>query len=351
MAAQPQQSGNDQSSGILWVIVALFIGAVALWYFYGEMLISQILRLSLFEAHYLTPLFPKLQSYINFIHTLDPGELTLKETLAIHAVIENYIRWPLVLCLALFSYKLYKNDLKRQFSKIYSTTTLSKQEAETWPQITPVVPLDLVSTPLDEGAWAMAMTPLAFIEKNQLWMEGSKELDKQLARQCLTNQMGALFTGFEHLDNIHKALCSIFLARIHRDRDGAAIISKQLAKSSVGSLDFTGVNELLNKHKDSPLTQKIIEKHAYVLTLIASFLEAARDDGVLASSEFLWLKPRNRSLWYMLNAVGRQTPFCETAGPFAHWITEKSVQKAIRTPVVDNAVDALKLSLSEISHD
>ena len=58
--------------------------------------------------------------------------------------------------------------------------------------------------------------------------------------------------------------------------------------------------------------------------LIASLLEMARIDGVLASAEFLWLKPVDRRMWYMLNCVGRQTAVAEIAGLFAHWQAEKN---------------------------
>ncbi len=52
-------------------------------------------------------------------------------------------------------------------------------------------------------------------------------------------------------------------------------------------------------------------------------------DGVQASADFLWLKPIDRRLWYMLNTVGRQTPFAEVAGPYAHWLAEREMGKRI----------------------
>ena len=84
---------------------------------------------------------------------------------------------------------------------------------------------------------------------------------------------------------------------------------------------------------------------------MASMLELARTDGVLASAEFLWLKPLDRNLWYMLNCVGRQTPFPEISGPFAHWIVEKRLRRPLKVPMVAEAVDALDVALSDIIYN
>lgn len=77
-------------------------------------------------------------------------------------------------------------------------------------------------------------------------------------------------------------------------------------------------------------------------------LHGARADGVQASSDFLWLKPIDRRMWYVLNTVGRQTPFVEAAGVFAHWRAEKEMGKRIVVPMVEEATNALELALKEI---
>jgi intracellular multiplication protein IcmP len=81
---------------------------------------------------------------------------------------------------------------------------------------------------------------------------------------------------------------------------------------------------------------------------MASMMEYARNDGVLASAEFIWLKPLDRKLWFMLNCVGRQTPFCEVAGPVAHFKIEKRLRRPLKVPMIDEAVNALEAALAEI---
>ena len=81
---------------------------------------------------------------------------------------------------------------------------------------------------------------------------------------------------------------------------------------------------------------------------MASLIEKARQDGVVPSSEFLWLKPIDRRLWYMMNCVGRQTPFSEISGAFAHWKAEKVMGRRSLTPMIDEAIKALELAIKEV---
>ena len=82
--------------------------------------------------------------------------------------------------------------------------------------------------------------------------------------------------------------------------------------------------------------------------MMASLLRRARFYGVLPTAEFLWLKPIDRRLWYMLNSVGRQTPFTEVAGPFAHWLAETELTRPCLVPIIDEAVNALEGAIKEI---
>lgn len=118
-----------------------------------------------------------------------------------------------------------------------------------------------------------------------------------------------------------------------------------------GKLDFTGVSEAAMKYANDKAVQKVIGKHAYVLTVMASLLELARNDGVFATSDFLWLKPVDRRLWYMLNTVGRQTAVPEVAGVYAHWITEHKIQRPLLVPMIDEAVKGLEIALNEIVYE
>jgi intracellular multiplication protein IcmP len=240
---------------------------------------------------------------------------------------------------------------------------LKKSEARLWPQIAPTLKLDLVVTPIDEGPWAMALSPMEFAKKHKILEEEKGQVTRAHARLygditvnlikdkatvLLKKQIGPRWEGIDHSPIHVQALYAIFAARSHQDRKGAMEITKRIAASSeTGKLDFTGVKELLAKHQGKRDVQQICSRHAYLMTVMASMLEFARLDGVLASADFLWLKPVDRPLWYMLNCVGRQTPYVEVAGPFAHWLVEKSLNRRVTRPTVDQAVIALEIALKD----
>ena len=56
----------------------------------------------------------------------------------------------------------------------------------------------------------------------------------------------------------------------------------------------------------------------------------------------------DRRMWYMLNSVGRQTSTVEVSGVFSHWLAEKRMERAVKTPMVKEAVSAYKAALEEI---
>ena len=115
-----------------------------------------------------------------------------------------------------------------------------------------------------------------------------------------------------------------------------------------GKPNYAIAKPILKKYINTELVQEAIGKHAYLMTVMASLLQAARADGVVPCSEFLWLKPTDRRLWYMLNCVGRQTPFSEVAGPFAHWIAEKALRRPSMVPMIDEAIKALENGVKEV---
>jgi intracellular multiplication protein IcmP len=93
---------------------------------------------------------------------------------------------------------------------------------------------------------------------------------------------------------------------------------------------------------------KIVAGHAYITTAMASLLNISREAGVLATSEFIWLKPLDRRMWFMLNSVGRPTAVAEISGAFAHWLAEKKLGIPLVIPMVDEAVTGLELALKDI---
>ena len=104
--------------------------------------------------------------------------------------------------------------------------------------------------------------------------------------------------------------------------------------------------KLLTKHKGQPSIIAIMRRHYHVNNVMAALLTEARQQvGILSGSDFIWLKIVDRTLFYILNQVGRRVARAEAAGARSHADAEALTGKAIMAPQVDTAVVALKAEL------
>jgi intracellular multiplication protein IcmP len=369
MRGPPAGGGGqgDNSTGIIWGIAALFAVMGVVWYVFQTQLVRGYLFIKLQEVNFMNSVtgnrFDALHEVI-LSAIQNPKNVTFSMLMQIGGIVGDWTRYPLAVILFILAIAVYFGNKTRTFRRVYSMTDLAKLEQVNWPQITPVINLDLLKQDIDKGPWAMAMTPMQFCKRYRLleevkagYQEGisRKERDRihvilkrGEANRIFALQLGAVWQGIDKLPPYTKALLAVFAARYNADTKAAVDILYRLSASSTGQLDYTGVDDLLKKHIKTEAIQQMIQSHAYVLTVMATLLEAAREDGVQASADFLWLKPLDRRLWYMLNTVGRQTPFVEVGGPFAHWIAEKEAGRKILVPMVEEASKALELALKEV---
>lgn len=369
--AQQQQSGqggggssSDNSMAAAWLTVLLFISVYFIWVYAHQYIVSFVFFINIWEAK-LVNLFihnHDLTTQIHLMQTVDPAAIEFNQLVSMTRNVGDYVRYPVAFVLITMAVILYLSNISLKFRKTHSMKTLKSQEQYNWPAIMPVIKEDLVSQDINKGPWAMALSPLEFAKKHQLLKKDDALLDSPLpgqemtagirrgdAKRVFTLQLGPYWDGFERCSPPTAALAAVFMARINRDRDAANHILKTLDKTaSLGKPDYSIAKPTLKKYQRTELIQEIVARHAYTLTVMASLLLASRDDGVVPSSEFLWLKPVDRRLWYMLNCVGRQTPFAEVGGPFAHWRAEKEMGRRSLVPMIDEAINALEIAVKEI---
>lgn len=365
MGQAAQQSSGDHSMAPAWIMVLLvFIGYVT-WRGARQYIVSFVFAFNIIQAKVISHFVndPELSNDIFLMQTLDPRQVEWNQLMMFTGHVGDYSRYPIIVMMLIFAFILYRSDVTLKYRKRHTMTTLREQEQDNWPSIMPVIKEDLIATDVNSGPWAMAMTPMEFSRKYQLLKKSDALLDKSSvpgqemtaglrrgdAKRIFTLQLGPAWDGFDRCPIHVRALAAVFMARINRDKTTAAAILKRLDQSYVqGKLDPGDIDSVLNKHLNSELVSEIISKHAYLLTVLASLLEGARMDGVVPSAEFLWLKPTDRRLWYMCNSVGRQTPYVEVGGPFAHWKAEKSMGRGSRAPMIDEAIKALEIAIKEI---
>lgn len=364
MAQQAQQQSGDHSMAGAWISALVMLAGYVIWITARQYIVSFIFAFNIIQAKWINYFVhdPDLNNDVLLMQTLDPALVSWADLMQFTAHIGNYSRYPLIMMMLVFGLLLYRSDVTMKFRRKHTMNTLREQEQENWPAIMPVIKEDLISADVNKGPWAMAMTPMEFARKYQLLKKSDMLLDNSNpgqeftaglkrgdAKRIFTLQLGPAWDGFERCPLHVRALAAVFLARINRDKAAANTILKNLDQSYVaGRLDPGDIDALLKKYANSELVREIVGRHAYLLTVMASLLEGARQDGVVPSSEFLWLKPTDRRLWYMCNCVGRQTPYAEVAGPFAHWKAEKSMGRGSRAPMIDEAIKTLEIAIKEV---
>lgn len=364
MGQQAQQQGSDNSMAIVWIMILLFITVFIVWKTGHDYIVSLVFQINIWQAKLVNFFINSkgLEQQIQLMQLTPPAQVDFNQLVDMSRNVGNYMRYPVGLTMLVMAVILYQSNIALKFRKAHDMKSLRAQEQYNWPAIMPVIKEDLVSQDINKGPWAMALTPMEFARKYHLLKKDDALLDTQIpglemtagirkgdAKRVFTLQLGPYWEGFDRLSPQAYALAGVFLARMNRDRDAANHILEVIDKTFVqGKPDFSVARPVVKKYQDSELAQEIIAKHAYVLTVLPSLLQAAREDGVVPSSEFLWLKVIDRRLWYVLNCVGRQTPFPEVAGPFAHWRAEREMGRRSLVPMIDEAIRALEVAIKEV---
>ena len=359
--------GDGGGMTLLWAVFAIMIIIFIVWFFLKEQLIWLFLKIRLYELM-LVALFvnqDKVNNGIVWLNGALPGDLLHNPALfgSISEMMGQYFMYPSVFLILVMAIFVFKNHKFMRYVRAHNMETLMAQEQKNWPQISPVVNLDLMAMDVNKGPWAMAMNPLQFCKAYKLvdvemvgdlkasWRADGKvqaTVVEDKANRVFSQQLGALWEGQDKLPPHIKALFAVFVARAEHEPEVARNYLKKLAISAAkGQIDYSETEELLKKYYPKSKPTHLIEKrHAYVATVMTSMLEVARTDGVLASADFLWLKPVDRRMWQTLNNVGRSVTPCEVAGIYAHWLVEKQLLRPIAVPMVEQATKALVYSMS-----
>jgi len=383
--------GQDQGAEknayyIFWLLVLISMAAGIIWYYFHDQFKWFFLKVRVLEfqliyfflkilpeqlpwfGHLLPDALGSAKAYLTVAKNLTTDTLSLDLAGALSNAAGSYLRYPVALYLLFLCAYVFKTNVHMRLKKKFTMRSLALQEQMNWPQIKIVTQTDLVEQDLETGPWAMAMTPLQFAKKNKLITillvdSGEKRfakmqtpeytirLNKARAERAFSAQLGRPLLGVEQMLPHRKALFAALAGRACRDGKTAAALLIKLANSAAdGALDCRGVDALSAQYLKNSKVKALFRAHAYEFTLFISLLLLAREDGVVASADFLWVKPIDRRLWYVINNVGRQTPAVEVGGIFNHWYYEVGMKRALSTPKVEGAVEALDVALSEVMY-
>ena len=367
------QNSDSNDTALLWLPITLIVLLVVLWFFFHEAIAHFVIAIKTVELRAMMALISPVAHLMHFFHlpspqvdkmfavqqtalSSDPERLSAASLIAYSEYVGSYVRFPVIILLLVMAAFLFFSPVVQRFKNIYTISSFRDAEHENWPHITPVKSVNLLKTDIEEGPWAMAQRPLDFCLAHQLLDKDAKETRGELvilhgsAFKVFALQLGSPWRGIRNCPIHVRALYAAFLAYASYDRAAAIALLNQISVSATktGKLNFSGVDDMIEKYESQPFVAWLERQHAYVGTLMMSLLKIARLSGVVACAEFLWLKPVDRRLWFTLNSVGRQTAVVEVAGIQAHWLAEKKIARALKTPMVKQAIVGLEEALGQI---
>ena len=378
---------NRDDHLFLWCafLILVFVVLPALYIAHADSVNRPLLALAKAQIQVFTPFFDEAQTAWTRIAEADPASLSWETMQKVLHYTGSWIRWPFALLLVLFGVATIFMGRVGGLVRRFNMESLLKNNAESFPCLRPVVGRGkylLAPESYDSGLWKVARTPAQFALEHGLLLDeqgkpfspeqalknglpstelpvwGNARLDGEKALRVLTEQLGKRFEGYEGLSPCRRALAVAFLAYADGDKKGcvallAAVSLSYREENEQASCPLLEDNDFTNKLKKqwerhaSVLNEKCLSIHAsYELPWFMALLYRARQKGVLASSQFLWLRPLDRPLWYALNQCGGRAAWAEGFAPWAHYTAEEKERKTLTKPHVAPAVASLREALS-----
>lgn len=378
---------NRDDHLFLWCafLILVFVLLPALYIAHADSVNRPLLALAKAQIQVFTPFFEEAQTAWTRIAEADPASLSWETMWKVLRYTGSWIRWPFALLLVLFGVAAIFMSRVGGLVRRFNMENLLKNNAESFPCLRPVVGRGkylLSPESYDSGLWKVARTPAQFALEHGLLLDeqgkpfspeqalknglpstelpawGKARLDGEKALRVLTEQLGKPFEGYEGLSPCRRALAVAFLAYANGDKKNCISIL-DMVSCSYNEIDGNADCPVLTdsafekrlkktwaRHKDV-LSEKSMATHAACeLPWFMALLYRARQKGVLAGSQFLWLRPMDRPLWYALNQCGGRAAWAEGFAAWAHYMAEEQEGKALTEPHVAPAVASLREALS-----
>lgn len=352
--ANNQQSpdGKDWADNAGVILIGMVVLAGISWLLFHEQFSRALISVRSAELWAMGLISPEAGKLAEFIRKMDPGLIDFSLFQMVLVETGSFVRWffaPAIAVLALWV--LFNKPVSDRFRQVHTMQSLKEQEAKIWPVIAPTIALDLVkSGDIRKGPWAVAQTEREFASRHELIKDGA--LDKEKARQVFSAQIGRPWPGIENLRPYEKGLLAAFILYGKKKRSEAEHFLGVMATSyAKGAIDISWAGDILKDAANDTHLKRVLARHNNVHSVLATMFQVAKAWGVAASSMFVWLKPVDRRLWYVLNGVGSYTFFVESAGSMAHWLAEKTLAEPLIVPIINNAVDGFEFALSEYCED
>lgn len=294
-----------------------------------------------------------------FIQTATPADVQDEHFHVVNYITLYPMRWFFAGIFIIMAIWVVFTGPTSRYRRTMGLEALMHEQAKMFPVIRPFLkfnpnklparpPGSVVPTELP--MFAEALNPEEWIAVNEIEMKGN-QIDRAAAEAALAKQLGPRWKGPNALPNELKVLLAAFCLKAARKRTESDDMLGHLMAcwDHKGGMKLSRNRSLLRQARkilrDKKLSEKVLlacNRHTYVSTALIRALDTARNDGgVLASSQFLWLRAHNRQLWYPLNNLGRDAYHIEALGVMAHYRSEKQLNRPIPRPNVAHAVEGI----------
>ena len=371
----------------LWFacLIILFIVVPMLYAAHSDDINGPLMALAKVQLKAFVPFSEEAQAVWARISEADPALLSWDTMQKVLSYTGSWIRWPFALLLGLFGMAAIFMGRVGGLVRRFNMESLLRHNAESFPCLRPVVGRGkylLSPESYDSGPWRIARTPVQFALEHGLLLNeagepfppdqalrhglpstelpawGHARLDEAKALAVLQEQLGKWFEGYDGLSPCRRALAVAFLAYADGDKKGCVTLLDAVSLSYreenglatcpvLEAEDFAGrLEKTWEQHKNVLRERSLLTHVAFELPWFMALLYRARRKGVLATSQFLWLRPLDRPLWYALNQCGGRAAWAEGFAPWAHYTAEEQAGRALAEPHVAPAVASLREALS-----
>lgn len=285
---------------------------------------------------------------------LDGPTLSAMSTLAIAPY-----KYLIMFAIGFMGFWVYLKGPGTQYRRKMSMDGLIKAQSDNFPYIHPFTQFNPSNqpprppgspVPAELPTFAEALGPEEWLAYNQI-PDIDGRLDQRAVYQAMAKQLGPRWQGVKKLQPYKKIMLAAFCLKAARKRNEADRMLGRLAmcweyghglnlRKDSGLLKEA--NKILANRELSGKTLAKANQHAFETPALMRALATAREEGgVLAPSQFLWLRAHNRRLWYPLNNLGRQSYHMEAIGAMAHFKAEKMTLRPIPKPKVETAVNSI----------
>lgn len=343
---------------LFWYFFHVEVRDVVRWIRYAEMSLISVFVDNDYEIMWKGKpiLYAKL---MEDVASVDKDKLRYGHLALISAATMGILKTPLVIILGIGALWCTFLGPNTQYRQKLDLEGLIAFQSRNFPVISPFIKFNPAKqpprppgapVPADLPLFAEALGPEEWMAYHSIPVPDGN-VDKGAAADAFTLQLGKRWKGTKSLDDYKKILLASFCLKASRKRSDADAMLGRLAKcwnAEHGLQLFKDkkllreANEVLANKNIAGKTLAVANQHAFETTAMMRALAFAREEGgVLAPAQFVWLRGYDRTLWYPLNNMGRQSFHMEALGAMAHYKAEKITQRPIPVPKVENAVTTI----------